>query len=138
MLQQKLQKSSHHIQTHPSQRKKQSTRTTIRMDYHSHDWPSERTTTRTTGRPSRLPYARRAVRSDYHPTELLSDSLVLCIILRVAYHYAINLFRLTLLSSAPFNPSIAVSILDPFLLYALLGVTYVTYTKSHRTHYAIL
>ena len=37
--------------------------------------------------------------------------------------------------SAPFNPqSITVSILDPFLLLALLGVTYVTYqiTIKHK------
>ena len=68
----------------------------------------------------------------------LVDPLTLVSILRVAYRYTIELFRLTLLSSTPFNPSIAVSILDPFLLYALLGVTYVTYSKSHRTHYSIL
>ncbi|KAJ0834047.1 hypothetical protein HanRHA438_Chr16g0739331 [Helianthus annuus] len=57
--------------------------------------------------PLEQPSDRTTVRMDYHPIELLSDPLVLCIVLRVTYRYAINLFRLTLLSSAPFNPSIA-------------------------------
>ncbi|KAF5769735.1 hypothetical protein HanXRQr2_Chr14g0651691 [Helianthus annuus] len=41
-------------------------------------------------------------------TKFRGVTLVLCIVLHVAYCYAIELFRLTLLSSAPFNPSIAV------------------------------
>ena len=98
---------------------------TIHSNSHLIGLPTDRTAVRTGCKPNGQPSDRTTVRSTSCPTlqHLFS-------VLRVAYHYAIELFRLTLLSSAPFNPSTAVSILDPFLLYALLGVTYVTYTKS--------
>ena len=51
MLQRKLQKSNHHTQTHPSQRKKQSTRTAIRSAYRPTGQLAEWTVNRTVSRP---------------------------------------------------------------------------------------
>ncbi|KAM0031721.1 hypothetical protein Hdeb2414_s0017g00512221 [Helianthus debilis subsp. tardiflorus] len=52
-------------------------------------------------------------------------------ILRVTHRYDIELFRLTLLSSAPFNPSInRCEYTRTLFALALLGVIYVTYQKS--------
>ncbi|KAJ0567634.1 hypothetical protein HanIR_Chr06g0287101 [Helianthus annuus] len=50
-----------------------------------------------------------------------------------------KLFRLTLLSSAPFNPSInRCEYTRTLFALALLGVTYVTYLNHNRTHYSII
>ena len=74
---------------------------TIHSNSHPIGLPSDRTTVRTDCQPNGQPSDRTTVRSTSCPTlqHLFS-------VLRVAYRYAIKLFRLTLLSSAPFNPSI--------------------------------
>ena len=123
MLQRKLQKSSHHTQTHPSQRRKQSTQKVTRSD----------------DRPSGLSPDRPATRSDCHPIGVPSDPLTHRTVLRIAYRYAIVLIRLTLLSNAPFNPLIVVSILDPYLLthFWVLHTFLILNHIEHTTQYFI-
>ena len=117
--------TNHHTQTHPShQRKKQSTWKNQPIE------PAGRSNGCSNGlsNQSNSPLDRTAVRSIG-----LSDPVSFVYFFRVTHRCVIELFRLTYSQCSLQSTSITVSILDPFLLSALLGVTYVIY-QIHKQH----